>query len=235
MASAFVDPPRLPSPTHGPLHARKPSRSPARQHVRHSDALLRDLSPTATLRAFMTDPSDMAGSSDTLVASIRSATMAERSLGAKAAQTCLDLRNWTREIEQWEWPGTFAVPAPNMTPISEEYCGSLPASLVQEYEQRADEIGQALDEMDVEELKDYVLSSHYRIDSRPPSRLDGAGEHDLHTTTGLKKLDDFTALVTATILQALPFLTRRIGGLLGGNLDFAWQYHDWRGSHELHS
>ncbi|KAF2214667.1 hypothetical protein CERZMDRAFT_82609 [Cercospora zeae-maydis SCOH1-5] len=216
MASAFVNPPRLPSPTHGRIHARKPSRSPARHHVRHSDPLLRDLSPTATLRAFVTDPSDMADSSDALVASITSATMAERTLGAKAAQICLDLRNWTRETEQWEWPGTFAAPARNTTPrgssddrsSSDEYWGSLPASLVQEYEERADQLGQALDEIDVEELKDYVLNSHYRIDSRPSSRLDGAREHDLHTTTDLKMLDDFTALVTATILQALPFLTR---------------------------
>ncbi|GIZ40764.1 hypothetical protein CKM354_000409100 [Cercospora kikuchii] len=215
-SSAFVNPPRLPSPTHGRIHARKPSRSPTRHHVRHSDALLRDLSPTATLRAFVTDPSEMADSSDALVASIRSATMAERSLGAKAAQTCLDLRNWTREIEQWQWPNTFAAPAESSSVRSsitksdanDAYWGSLPASLVQEYEERADEIGQALDEIDVEELKDYVLNSHYRVNSRPPSRLDGAGEHDLHTTTDLKKLDDFTALVTATILQALPFLTR---------------------------
>ncbi|KAI5370500.1 putative GAR domain-containing protein [Septoria linicola] len=232
MASAghpFVNPPRLPSPTKARIHARKPSRSPVRHNVRDSDTLLRDLSPTATLRAFVTDPGDMSSSSDALVASIRSATMSERGLGAKAAQTCLDLRNWAREIEHWEWPGTFAEPRlaqKTDLPIEshrrshvgsesrehavkdhEEYWGSLPARVVQEYERRADEIGQGLDDIDVEELKDYVLNSHYRVNSRPPSRGDSIGDYS-STAAELKRLDDFTALVTATILQALPFLSR---------------------------
>jgi hypothetical protein len=81
---------------------------------------------------------------------------------------------------------------------------------VQAYEQRADEIGQGLDEIDVEELKDYVLNSHYRVNSRPASRpgLIGKSAYNTATTTDLKRLDDFTALVTATILQALPYLSR---------------------------
>ena len=89
----------------------------------------------------------------------------------------------------------------------EEYWGSLPASLVQQYERRADEIGQGLDDIDVEELKEYVLNSHYRHNSRPSSRANITGEYS-SAATELKKLDDFTALVTATILQALPFLSR---------------------------
>lgn len=155
---------------------------------------------------------------DILARSIESSSDSERALGAKAAQSCLDLRTWLREIEGWTWPGSFDVPQVVRKSMrredgrwtsedGEEYWGSLPAKTVRAYEQRADEIGQLLDEMDVEELKDYVLSSHYRANSRPPSRarrLSTMSTLDL-VTSDMKRLDDFTALVTATILQALPF------------------------------
>lgn len=221
----FLNPARLPAPSKVRAHARKVSRSPVRQDVREFDSLLRDLSPTSTLRAFVTDPND---SADLLVTGIRSATMSERGLGAKAAQTCLDLRNWTRELEHWDWPGTFEEPRlarkqkQLVTPLDgrdfhssdgstsqhdEEYWGSLPARLVREYERRADEIGQGLDNIDVEELKSYVLNSHYRLNSQTSFSGTVAGGNS-SATLDFKKLDDFMALVTATILQALPFLSR---------------------------
>lgn len=224
----FTSAPRLSSPSKknhrlSGLHARTQSRSPVRPRV--VDTLLRDLSPTTTLRAFRTDPSstDMAFGStnaDILARSIQSSSESERALGAKAAQACLDLRTWLREIEGWIWPGSFDVPEivrkrmqvgdGSVTDENgEEYWGSLTARTVQAYEQRADQIGQMLDDMDVEELKEYVLSSHYRASSRPPSRnrrLSTMSTLDL-VTSDIKRLDDFTALVTATILQALPFLT----------------------------
>lgn len=227
----FTSAPRLPSPSKrnhntkrlSSLHARTASRSPVR--LRDVDSLLRDLSPTTTLRAFRADPNstEMAFGStnaDILARSIQSSSESERALGAKAAQSCLDLRTWLREMESWKWPGSFDIPEHVREKLrmqdgimtgenGEEYWGSLPANTVKAYEQRADEIGQLLDEMDVEELKEYVLSSHYRASSRPPSRsrrLSTMSTLDL-VTSDMKRLDDFTALVTATILQALPFLT----------------------------
>ncbi|KXT14516.1 hypothetical protein AC579_9568 [Pseudocercospora musae] len=218
--------PPPPPPTKAPLHIRTKSRSPSRQHARAFDPLLRDLSPTTTLRACSTEPDDMEmTSSDALIRSIHTASPSQRALAAKAASTCLHLRTWTREIEAWQWPGTFDVPKRARGGIAsgrgdgveaikthgeaeeEEFWGSLPASTVRTYEKRADDIGQRLDELDVEELKDYVLNSHYRLNSRPPSRSDAFGQSPA-ATADLKKLDDFTALVTATILQALPFLSK---------------------------
>jgi hypothetical protein len=89
--------------------------------------------------------------------------------------------------------------------------GSLPAHLVRVYEARADDISRQLDEIDVEELKDYVLVSHYRAGSRPSSSMNELG--GTGAITDLKRLDDYTAVVTATILQALPYLSR-LGRLL---------------------
>ncbi|KXT07483.1 hypothetical protein AC578_571 [Pseudocercospora eumusae] len=215
----FANPPHIPPPSPSPA----PSLS--RQHARAFDPLLRDLSPTTTLRACSTEPDDMdMTSSDALIRSIHTASPSQRALAAKAASTCLHLRTWTREIEAWQWPGTFDVPKRARGSIAsargdavhaieahgdaeEDFWGSLPARTVRAYEKRADEIGQRLDEMDVEELKDYVLNSHYRLNSRPPSRSDAFADFAA-ATADLKKLDDFTALVTATILQALPFLSK---------------------------
>ena len=230
LANPAIDPPRLPSPTKRGLHSRSPSHSPVRRHhARDTDPLLRDLSPTTTLRAFRNG--DQAQGQ--LGKSLQHASPAQRALGAKAAQACIDLRSWLREVEGWEWPGTFEVPEPvrkkqRMSIMSlgslpsrpsisrtatqedeygeEEYMGSLLAATVQDYERRLDEIGQDLEDMDVEELKDFVLSAHSQASFGGADIDDSIGA--VGADTDLRHLDDFTALITATILSALPFLSR---------------------------
>lgn len=231
-SNPFSSAPRLPSPRKRSMHSRSASQSPVRPPARDADPLLRDLSPTATFRAFTADPQDaLTASAHALREVTQYSSHAERALGARAAKACLDLRSWVQEMESWEWSGSFDVPSGvrkrnnrksaigfghhllGASAISasgmyddEQYWGSLPAQLVQEYEARADEIGQQLDEMNMKELKEYILISHDRAGSRPPSRIGELAE--LGTVTDLKKLDDYTAVVTATILQALPYLSR---------------------------
>ncbi|KAK5734292.1 hypothetical protein LTS12_026734 [Elasticomyces elasticus] len=209
------------------LHSRSPSRSPVRQqHSRDFDPLLRDLSPSTTLRAFSSDSSNKHDSAQSALAhSFETASTSERALGVKAAQTCLDLRSWTRELEGWEWSGTFDVPEParkkmrmsGMSMLSvrtaaldeddeDEYWGSLPGNVVQNYEQRADEIGRELEALDVEELKTFVLSAHRRAGDDSRMNVDDS-IGVIGARTDLRRLDDFTALITATILQALPYLS----------------------------
>ncbi|KAI7058028.1 hypothetical protein KC327_g16156 [Hortaea werneckii] len=213
-----INPPPLAAVHHRRLHSRSPSHSPMRQpNPRDWDPLLRDLSPTATLRTFQTADTD----SSPAFRFRGAASVSERAWGAKAAQTCLDLRIWVRELEEWKWPGSFAVP--KQEPAQDEdgkgeddgggggrtkndYWGSLPASIVLGYEKRADEIAQQLDDIDVEELKDFVLSAHRQAGSGRASRDDSIAS--IGATTDLRRLDDFTALITATILQALPYLSR---------------------------
>ena len=185
-------------------------------HARDFDPILRNLSPTKTLRAF-SEPGFIAPH-ESLHAALESSTSFQRTLGAKAAQTCLDVRSWARELEEWEWPGTFDTPpelvrkasagdAQNETHAGmPTYWGSLPADRVKQYEQRSDEIIQQLDEIDVEQLKDFVLSAHNEAGSGSASIDDSIGT--IGAATDLRKLDDFTAIITATILQALPYLSR---------------------------
>src|ERR1700759_5079502 len=98
LANPAIDPPRLPSPTKRGQHSRSPSHSPVRRHhARDTDPLLRDLSPTTTLRAFRND--DQAQGQ--LGKSLESASPAQRALGARAAQACIDLRSWAREVYGW--------------------------------------------------------------------------------------------------------------------------------------
>lgn len=223
-----IDPPDLAFSSRRSLHSRSPSRSPIRRYhsVRDIDPLLRDLSPTATLRAFTSGPTGHAN--EHLSRSVESTSLAQRRLGIQAAQSSLDLRSWARELESWDWPGTFdepdpakkrqrasslsigsAISQPSITQEEEgdaEYWGSLPAQTVRAYQRRIDEISEDLEEVDVEGLKAFVLSAHSQA---------GYGEADVDDSIGaigadtnLKRLDDFTALVTATILQSLPYLSR---------------------------
>jgi len=195
--------------------------------ARDFDPILRNLSPTTTLRAF--SEGDRRSSRDTLYDSLQFSTSSQRTLGTRAAQTCLDIRSWARELEDWEWPGTFETPGStkrseqsnatikgSSAPLNNhvvdqdgnttEYWGSLPAVAVQEYEQRTDEIIQQLDEINVEELKEFVLSAHAQAGISSASINDSIG--DIGAATDLRRLDDFTAVITATILQALPYLSR---------------------------
>ncbi|KAK0979620.1 hypothetical protein LTR91_012526 [Friedmanniomyces endolithicus] len=226
-----INPPLLSSSARPRLHSRSLSRSPIRQ-PRDFDPLLRDLSPTTTLRAFSA-ADDSASKHDSaqsaLAHSFETASTSERALGVKAAQTCLDLRSWTRELESWgaEWTGTFEVPElarkrmrmSGMSMLSartvgvegeeegeEEYWGSLPGKTVQMFERRAEEIGLELERLDVEELKAFVLSAHGQAGDERVDGEDGIGVIGAHTD--LRRIDDFTALITATILQALPYLSR---------------------------
>ncbi|GAB1736051.1 hypothetical protein NU219Hw_g6103t1 [Hortaea werneckii] len=207
-----INPPPLTVVHHRRLHSRSPSHSPMRQpNPRDWDPLLRDLSPTATLRTFQSADTD----SSPAFSFRGAASVSERAWGAKAAQTCLDLRSWVRELEGWQWPGSFSVPEKDVREdedkeggerTTEDYWGSLPANIVLNYEKRADEIAQQLDDIDVEELKDFVLSAHRQAGSGRASRDDSIAS--IGATTDLRRLDDFTALITATILQALPYLSR---------------------------
>ena len=87
----------------------------------------------------------------------------------------------------------------------EEYWGSLPAVLVQDYEDRIDAIKDDMEALGVEDLKDYVRDAHLTSTSRRLSRtLQGNGG----SSTDYVHLDDFTAVITATIMHALPIISR---------------------------
>ncbi|WEW61493.1 hypothetical protein PRK78_006983 [Emydomyces testavorans] len=209
---------RSPSP-------RRP-RSPERRNqflALELDPLLSNLSPQSTLRALSAAeavPSDENTPSDALKKSIANVSTLERAFGIRAALAAQILREWYAEILSWSWaskheaglgkgfvpPSTFSTGGLATNEFQHCYFGSLPARVVEQYENRVDEIRDDMDALDVEELKEHVLNVHIPSRSRPISS---------YSTVSIEvkplsyvQLSDFTAVVTATILQALPVLSK---------------------------
>lgn len=195
---------------------RSPTRSSSRSHA--SDDLLSDLTPATTLQAF-TSPTGK------LKASIEAASPADRAFGIRATLASKKVQEWLEELSDWPWPKTggsmgFEVPdlkrikvsPPKLDDQAEEedaeprYCGSLLFEQVVRYEYRIEEIGEGMDDLKVEEIKRQVLDTHLSANSRPSS---SASTIDMPAfLASYTVMDDFTAIVTATVLQALPNLAK---------------------------
>jgi hypothetical protein len=130
---------------------------------------------------------------------------------------------WCTEIEQWGWSGTFEQPSEEyreerrrsveahvrehvkdgdveaIGPL--EYWGSLMSVEVQAHDARLDEIAGELSALDFEELKEHVMSMHANH-SGPSSSDYGQAQ------TSVKLMDDFSILVTQTVVSALPYHTQ---------------------------
>ena len=94
-----------------------------------------------------------------------------------------------------------------MSPVPEEkndtggFWGSLPKEIILDHEARIEDISTAVDELDLEQLKEHVRSVHVR---RNPT---DASPYATPNLTQPDHMDDFTAVITATILQALPYVS----------------------------
>ncbi|KAI4261285.1 MAG: hypothetical protein L6R42_003514, partial [Xanthoria sp. 1 TBL-2021] len=196
---AFQDdraPSLSPSPSRSP-HKRQP---PASKIV---DPLLSNLSPSSTLEALQAAPTDLP-TQNAFQESIAAASLSERSFAIRAATAGKRLKDWHEELQQWQWQSphnSFESPS---TPTSsnpdngagsaKEFWGSLSAQTVLQYENRIDEIRDAMTALELDDLKMHV--------------------RDAHSTSSHHRMDDFTAIVTTTLLQALP-LIYRLEALLG--------------------
>ncbi|RDL35428.1 uncharacterized protein BP5553_07359 [Venustampulla echinocandica] len=225
-----MDVPLLLSPTAPRLHPyrthiRNASRSPTRERI--TDDILADLSPATTLEAF-------ANPSGRLKAGIEAATPSERAFAIRATLASKKIQEWVDELSSWSWPAEggsrgFRVPVPRRTTWfdrgddvrgmlsgyeqndnrqsdKEEYIGSLLAEDVDRYEVRIEEIMEDMDDLNVEEIKRQVLDTHFSARSRPSSSSSNAPVPSL--LASYTKMDDLTAIITATVLQALPNLSR---------------------------
>ncbi|KAL8805444.1 MAG: hypothetical protein Q9223_005240 [Gallowayella weberi] len=167
------------------------------------DPLLSNLSPSSTLEALKSSSTDP---SDALHQSIASASPSERAFAVRAAVAGKQLKEWNEEVRQWHWDGLrhpFEAPDQITANALDDglankltYCGSLPTHTVQRYQHRVDMIRQAMAALELDELK-----MHLR---------------NIHTTwsASYTHLDDFTAIITTTVMQALP-LVYRLEALLG--------------------
>jgi hypothetical protein len=82
-----------------------------------------------------------------------------------------------------------------------EYWGSLLSVEVKAYEARIEDIEAERETLDIEELKGHILDIHGPNRSRPSSSYETERSQYL-------PLDDFSILVTQTLLQALPYLSK---------------------------
>ncbi|KAH7075778.1 hypothetical protein BKA63DRAFT_512348 [Paraphoma chrysanthemicola] len=222
-----MTPRRAPSPTMSPGGRR------GRMHGTSEESRLRDLSPDTTLRAFTQRPMPFDTTRDEykIFSCIDTLTAAERDLGARVAKAAQRLQSWCAEIEQWGWNGSFEPPSVEyrerrrkslelrirehvgdadlsntLPPL--EYWGSLLSVEVESHEARLDDIEDEMLKLDVEELKEHVLDMHPSGKSRPSS----AGFEA--TRQNYKPMDDFSFLITQTLLSALPHhaqLKERLG------------------------
>ncbi|KAJ5734641.1 hypothetical protein N7533_013044 [Penicillium manginii] len=229
--------PLRPSIRLSPAHSRENSRSTSPAHpesiYQKIDPLLANLSPESTLNALTSTeavPSNEKFSRDVLSQSISQVSPAERALGIRAAVAAQNLNIWYKEVQTWTWPkhadakeGKGFVPpveaqsgdngleraasALLMPPGTSDipYYGCLPSTIVEQYEQRIEGIRDGMDNLNVEELKEHVLSAHIPSRSRPSSSTSTVS---VPPPLSYVQLSDFTAVVTATILRALPFLSR---------------------------
>ncbi|KAI3030991.1 hypothetical protein CBS147347_2311 [Aspergillus niger] len=211
MASSRVNP--LHPPTRlSTARSQSPGR-PAVPNYQNLDPLLGNLSPESTLQALSaTDavPRNEQAAHDILSKSISQVSPAERALGIRAAIAAQKLNLWYKEVQSWEWPnrsdiqlGKGFVPPPGAA--AEEYCGSLPKAVVDQHEKRIEEIRDGMDVLDVDELKEHVLNAHIPVRSRPSS---ANSTLSVPPPLSYVQLSDFTAVITATILRALPLLSR---------------------------
>ena len=200
------------------------------------DPLLANLSPTSTLKALNeTNAIQGAGRNDrsALSDSIADASTSERALGIRAALAGKKLRDWYNEVKGWDWPTTgferlseseevrrrydiahggyfqlIVAQDCHATPggTSKLYWGSMLAEDIQAYEKYIETIRDEMEALDVEELKDHVRGAHLSSRARPQSSF-GAQDLDSPALT-YTHLDDFTAIITTTIMQALPYIFR---------------------------
>ncbi|PKX95908.1 GAS2 domain protein [Aspergillus novofumigatus IBT 16806] len=196
--------------------SRSPDRSAAPKYET-IDPLLSNLSPESTLLALTsTDavPKNEKAAHDILWKSISQVSPAERALGIRAAIAAQKLGEWYREVQAWDWPkradaelGKGFMPPCSSSIDSEEqvYYGSLPSVVVKQHEDRIEEIRDGMETLDVDELKEHVLNAHIPARSRPSSSNSTVSVPPPLTYV---QLSDFTAVITATILRALPLLSR---------------------------
>jgi hypothetical protein len=144
-----------------------------------------------------------------------------------------NIQEWVDELSNWSWPAEggslgFEVPPAKRRKLSSrtdgntnqyeedgtgtpetnesEYVGGLLSKEVLRYEIRLDEITADMEELNVEEIKRQVLDTHFSAKSRPSSSASNSPMPSF--LSSYTKMDDFTAIVTATVLQALPNLSR---------------------------
>ncbi|RKF58895.1 hypothetical protein GcM3_179011 [Golovinomyces cichoracearum] len=200
------------------------SRSYSLQHELPNDILF-DLTPSKTLEA-------LTSSSSRLSESIESISPSERAFGIRAAVASKKIHEWLEELSLWQWPknggsavfGTISAKHRQLYTDEENfyklfmpsnghrhnYADCLADLDISQYENRLDEILNDMQDLQVDEIKRQVLETHIIARSGPSSSFFSSPISNFFSSTSYTKMDDFSAIVIATVLQALPKLSRLV-------------------------
>lgn len=164
------------------------------------------------------------------------ATANERTFAVRAALASKKIYEWLDELRDWPWaaeggagfqapgPGAHTMPTRGRsgstvneaqekvsTQSDAAYIGSLLESDVTRYETRIDQIQAELNKLEIEDIKNHVLRNYILPLSRPGTPASPNLERHqfgLESFASYTKLDDMTAVITATVVQALPNLSK---------------------------
>lgn len=163
-----------------------------------------------------------------------SATPSEKSFAIRAAVASKSIYEWLDELRNWSWAskgglgfqtpyskrklsirgrsGSILTPTTGgeATKTDDTYIGSLLESDLARYETRIDQIQAELDKLQIEEIKNHVLHNHIMPLSRPGTPASPTLERHfgMASLASYTKMDDMTAVITATVVQALPNLSK---------------------------
>ena len=180
---------------------------------RGTDDLLANLSARAALDALRSPMG-------TLKECMDAATPAEQAFATRAVLASKNIQEWLDELLAWPWLsggdsadlctslGRKLFQSVELIRVeSDKHFGNLPAADIARYEARITEISRDLDNLDIEEIKSQVLHNHIMPLSRPGSPMLDT-RRPMASLANYATMDDLTALIAATLLQALPTLSR---------------------------
>ncbi|KUI56736.1 hypothetical protein VP1G_04140 [Cytospora mali] len=228
MTESAIHPPpggRLMLSTRIPYHTT--THSPTTHQRKPSDDFISRLSPMNAIETFRAP-------SGSLKACMDAATAAEQGFAIRAAVASRNIYEWLDEIQDWPWPkeggigfltpavtkgelpsrgrtgSTVEIPEDATAPPENLYYGSLKEADIVRYETRIGQIQKELDKLDIEEIKRHVLHNHIMPLSRPgtPASPSFDRHFGMSSLASYTKMDDLTAVITATVVQALPNLSR---------------------------
>ncbi|KAL9128581.1 MAG: hypothetical protein Q9217_002780 [Psora testacea] len=156
------------------------------------EPLLSNLSPASTLEALVATSAVHTTRDRSLSfveASVANASDSERAWGIKAALAGKKIIEWHDELQGWSW-------SDSKENAKNNFHDTRDGPLLQQYQNRIKVIRDDMDTLEVEELKRYVREAHVKTSISETH----TSKHD--------HLDDFTAIITATIVQSLPTLSR---------------------------
>lgn len=209
---------QLPTASQSPTHSHPPS-----------DDFISHLSPLNAIESFRAPDGPLKACMD-------SANPAERNFALRAAIASKNIYEWLDELRDWPWPAQggvgFQLPPfakrkftpgksgsviehdPEQTPkkVEDLYIGSILEPDLARYEKRIEQIQAELDKLEIEEIKRHVLHDHIFRLSRPnmPASPTAERHFAMSSLASYVKMDDLTAVITATVVQALPNLSKLI-------------------------